>query len=87
MSDNTYNGWSNYETWQAALWLNEMDFLGRCEEDRVNEVHNEILEYELYELAGVEGMTAFAKDIYNIWLSCVNFNEITENFNSDLGGA
>lgn len=85
MSDNTYNGWTNYETWQAALWLNEADFLGRCEDGGENEVHTEILEYELYELAGVEDMTAFAKDIYNIWLSCVNFNEIAENFNSDLG--
>ncbi len=21
MNDSTYNGWSNYETWNAALWL------------------------------------------------------------------
>ncbi len=21
MTDNTYNGWTNYETWNVALWL------------------------------------------------------------------
>ena len=26
-----YNGWTNYETWIAALWLSETDFTGRLE--------------------------------------------------------
>lgn len=84
MSDNTYNGWSNFETWQAALWLRKADFLGNSEEGGLTEIHAEILEYEIYELAAVEDMTGLARDIYNSWISCVNLNEIADLFTSWL---
>ena len=25
--ENTYNGWTNYETWNAALWMGNDEFL------------------------------------------------------------
>ena len=81
---NEYNGWSNYETWQAALWLNEIDFLGHCQENGFSEIDAEMVEHEIYELAGAEDMTDFAKDIYNSWVSCANFHEIADTFNMDL---
>ena len=27
MEDTTYNGWSNYETWNASLWMGNDQFL------------------------------------------------------------
>jgi len=84
MSDNTCNGWTNYETWQAALWLNEADYLGHLQEGGVTEVTSEMLEDELYELANGDWMQGLARDIYNGWISSVNLNEIADNFNRDL---
>ena len=84
MTDTKCNGWTNYETWQAALWLNEEDFLGRCQENEVREIDSEMLDAELYYIAEADAMVGLARDIYNSWISCVNLNEIADTFNQDL---
>ena len=30
MTDQTYNGWSNYETWNVSLWLNKEEPMYRA---------------------------------------------------------
>ena len=84
MSDNTYNGWTNFETWQAALWLGEHNFLDKCQEAGVKAIDNEMLDDEIYELANGDWMQGLARDIYNSWISCVNLNEIADTLNQDL---
>jgi hypothetical protein len=84
MSDNTYNGWTNFETHQAAVWLGNHNFLDKCQEAGVAAIDSEMLEDELYELANGDWMQGLAREIYNCWISCVNLNEIAEGFNETL---
>ena len=85
MKNKKYNGWTNYETWLVALWL-----------DNDEETYNKIRSFkykDLYTLAGkikilVEGITFTNKaslrtDLLNAALSEVNFQEIAETINSE----
>ena len=65
MSDNTYNGWTNYETWQAALWLNEEDFLGRCQEDEVKAIDSEMQNAKLNYITNADEMRNIKCNKYN----------------------
>ena len=62
-----YNGWTNFETWQAALWLSQANY---------HETDVEDLEFIVRELAGMDEARGLAADIFNGWISCVNFYEI-----------
>jgi len=82
MSD--YDGWTNYETQQAATWLKNAGYPWRCLVSDVDEVLTEDLEDELYELAYGECMQGLASEIYNDWSSRVNLSQIADRFNQDL---
>ena len=80
-----YNGWSSYETWQAALWLGEADYLGHIQDGDAESVDAEAVERFIVEVmledANWRGLSG---DILNTWLSCVNFHEIADTYNEDL---
>ena len=89
MNDNTYNGWTNYETWQAALWLDQYGFyslqLDRWEDDGEmptldsDDVYTFVEEIVLEDSPG-----GLLGDIVTGWLSSVNWVEIANHYNKDL---
>jgi hypothetical protein len=74
----TYNGWSNFETWQAALWLDNDGVINWLREDGnltveaiTDELENQI---KLYETPA-----SLLQDLVGAWLERVNVREIVEN--------
>jgi hypothetical protein len=75
MSDTTYNGWCNFETWQAALWLDNNGTLEMLREyDNLTE---EAITRELESL--LDNIPAsLLGDIVTSWLHCVRVSEILD---------
>ena len=86
MTDNTYNGWSSFETGQAGLWLNGSDFLGMLQEDGGKQIDAEYVENFIRDMLSQHEPSGLLCDIVNAWISCVNFVELADHFNLDLEG-
>lgn len=74
----TYNGWSNFETCQAALWLDNDGVINWLREDGnltvealTDELENQV---KLYETPA-----SLLQDLVGAWLERVNVQEIVEN--------
>ena len=76
MIDTTHNGWCNFETWQAALWLDNDGTLDMLREDDnlTEEAISEHLESLLDNIPG-----SLLGDIVTSWLHCVRVSEILEH--------
>jgi hypothetical protein len=90
MSDDkkTYNGWSNYETWNVALWIDnepgtyeERRRLSRMARDK-NELAESIKTWVRDEMAPDLGASMFA-DLLGAALSEVDWYELAENWWDD----
>lgn len=57
MTNNTYNGWANYETWNVALWLNNDENLYFA---MLDAIRNGARTYE--DVREVMGLTGETKD-------------------------
>lgn len=75
MRQNEFNGWTNYETWQAKLWLDEVGI-------DVSVFSDGGLDDLLHAMVG-SPETGLAADIFNAWVSEVNLTEIIENYTED----
>jgi len=89
MKENTYNGWTNYETWCVNLWLDNEEWMSETlfgiATDTDLDVYDksEALKDFVNELNPlVDGASMFT-DLLNGALSMVNWREIIENHVDD----
>ena len=93
MTDATYNGWTNYETWLANVWLSEVDFVGRLESgdlcdltcadvcviEEIIQEHIEIMTEETRDASH-----GLASDLLSAAISAINVNELARHYFNDL---
>ena len=84
MENQTFNGWTNHSTWQAALWLDNDGFIEILRED--NNITFEGVEHML-EVMTFERLEACSSsllsDIVGAWMREVNIQEIVDNNKED----
>lgn len=88
MTETTYNGWTNYETWLANIWLNETDFAGELESQRnltLCDVAQQIESMiEIMTEEAREASRGLAEDLLGAAISAINVNELARAYFSDL---
>jgi hypothetical protein len=96
-TDTRYNGWSNYETWNCALWFDNDYGLYSLWHERAQELYDDADEEDRDDLVGdlakeleswveentpeVSGMFA---DLLNSALGAIDYYEIAEHYMSDV---
>ena len=97
MSDTTYKGWNNYETWLCNQWYDNFDFTDEVEgevfdgmdtdqivdyvADHIEDTINEHLDLMLGESSH---NTGFIDDIISTTLGVVDFREIASHYLDDI---
>ncbi len=97
--DTKYNGWTNYETWNAALWMDNsgdqeyyQDVAKQCREDEngnMDDATSALAERmkDDHEERAEEWMSDQASmfaDILNAGLRCINWHEIARHYIEEL---
>ena len=97
MAVETYNGWTNYETWLANLWINESDVDyyidqarqlladGNSAPDTVRELAANMRSDYGDQVADMSdrGLSGMMNDLLNAALCNVNWREIAEHIVGD----
>jgi hypothetical protein len=92
MKDNTYNGWTNYETWRVNLEIfdgfDPTEYYSNLNVSDTYELAQSLKQYVqevVFECAEVPD--GLAKDYASAFLSEVNWYEIAEHLIADYVGA
>lgn len=91
MIRNEYNGWTNYETWDAAMWLEGLNDIAQDIYDNVESddtfsrdevatftMSEYLEEYVDEQIPDIE--SGLFADILNAGLSEINYHEIASNY-------
>ena len=84
----TYNGWTNYETWNVALWIGNDEGLYRCQQEIV-EQHVQSDKHINGEVVGqffdefMDRTTPDLKGTPSYELEPINFDEIAEHWETE----
>jgi len=76
MNDTTYNGWCNFETWQANLWLDNDGTLDMLREDDM--LTEDAITHQLESLLD-DIPPSLLGDIVTSWIHCVRVDEILKH--------
>lgn len=83
MPEDTYNGWTNRETWLVNLWLTNERYLYDCARGCHSAEEIKDLVEELIEDAGETTRIGLIADLLNTALARVDWYEIYQNFAKD----
>ena len=87
MLGESYNGWTNYETWLAALWIDNDQRLQSAFAEASSPMQMKamaevlLIETQTYQDSGIQGL--WLTDVVNAYISDVNWREIYENINEE----
>lgn len=86
--DKGYQGWSNYETWDVALWIDNDQGLFNCVHD-LGRVHLRNYDFadaikDLVESLAPELEASMFSDLLNAAISEVDWLELAEHYKKDI---